>query len=345
MILHDENGPDKQVNNIKNINYIKLTNKDNLFSNKPYIKIYSFIIFFSILFYSFIVCYIVYYITKKNISRNINDMQLYNYSKIDILKLLTNNDKSLYEGAKNCLEKNPAKEFCLYHFFCPKEVKGKKRVLMGYKHDGSYVMLDDFENIKFAYSIGIRDEVQFDKALADKDIDVYLYDHTINKLPYQNEKFHWKKIGLGGKNERSEKLQTLEDMMKENGHLNEKNMILKIDIEGNEWIPLNELSGNVLSQFKYILIEYHFMKIEQKLFYDVLEKIQKTHQVFYVHCCPYIGTITFGNNRFCKAIEVSYIIREGNFFSKDKAIYPIPEFSYKIFKDFNLNILKLFDEY
>ena len=78
MILHDENGTDKQANNIKNINYIKLANKDNLFSNKPYIKIYSFIIFFSILFYSFIVGYIVYYITKKNISRNINDMQLYN---------------------------------------------------------------------------------------------------------------------------------------------------------------------------------------------------------------------------------------------------------------------------
>ena len=44
-------------------------------------------------------------------------------------------------------------------------------------------------------------------------------------------------------------------MMKENGHLKENNMILKIDIEGNEWKPLNELSEDILNQFKYILVE------------------------------------------------------------------------------------------
>ena len=89
-------------------------------------------------------------------------------------------------------------------------------------------MLDDFENIKIAYSIGIKDIIQFDKALADKGIDVYIYDHTINKLPYSSEKFHWKKIGIGGiqKGHIISKL-----MMKENGHLNEKNMIFKMDVE------------------------------------------------------------------------------------------------------------------
>lgn len=45
----------------------------------------------------------------------------------------------------------------------------------------------------------------------------------------------------------------------------------------------------------------------------------------------------------CSAIEVSYIIKEGYKFAKDKTIYPIPEFSYGHKEDFNINILKLYD--
>ena len=216
---------------------------------------------------------------------------------------------------------------------------------MGNIHDGSYVMLDDFENIKIAYSLGIDGEIQFDKALADKGIDVYMYDHTIEKLPYENEKFHWKKIGIGGNNDRNNNIQTLTDMMKDNGHLNEKNMILKIDVEGPEWKALNDISEDVLKQFKYILIEYHFFKIYPELFYKVLKKIYKTHQAFYAHCCADENVKTFGNNRICVAIEVSYIIRSGYSFAKDKSIYPIEGLAYHNHKGFNVNILKLFDDY
>ena len=48
-----------------------------------------------------------------------------------------------------------------------------------------------------------------------------------------------------------------------------KNMILKIDIEGSEWNSVNDISEDVLKQFKYILIEYHFFKIYPELFYKI----------------------------------------------------------------------------
>ena len=256
---------------------------------------------------------------------------------------MTLNDKALYEVAKICLEKNPDEELCIYQFLCPKEVKGKTRILLEEIKDGSYVMLDDFENIKIAYSIGINNIVQFDKALADRGIDVYMYDHTIDKLPYENDKFHWKKIGLGVNSIKDNNLLSLEEMLKENGHLQEKNMILKIDVEENEWNPLNEISENILYQFKYILLEFHFWKKEQKKYYDVLKKLHKTHQPFYIRCGSKV--ITFGNNRICSNIEVSYIIRAGNTFTTDKTIYPMPEFCHDKFMDFNLNIFKLFDYY
>ena len=75
--------------------------------------------------------------------------------------------------------------------------------------DGSYVILDDFKNVRVAYSFGIRREIQFDKNLADRGIDVYMYDHTIDSLPYENDKFHWKKIGITGKNKSNNLLKSL----------------------------------------------------------------------------------------------------------------------------------------
>jgi hypothetical protein len=92
---------------------------------------------------------------------------------------------------EDCLLNGPDKLFCFYHFIYPKKVIGKKRILLGKKTDGCYVLLDDFKNIKIAYSFGISNKIQFDDALARRCIDVYMYVHTINSLPYNNSKFHW----------------------------------------------------------------------------------------------------------------------------------------------------------
>ena len=77
------------------------------------------------------------------------------------------------------------------------------------KSDGCYALLDDFSNIKFAYIFGICYNIQFDKTLADKGIDVYMYAHTINSLS-ENPKFLWKIIGLCEKNINNSDIKNLE---------------------------------------------------------------------------------------------------------------------------------------
>ena len=101
-----------------------------------------------------------------------------------------------------------------------------------------------------------------------------MYDHTIDKLPFNHSKFHWKKIGLTSEFKKYENMKTLYELLKENGHLNEKNMILKIDIESNEWDILNEIQDNILNQFKYIVLELHFIKEEEyELYFNCLKKL------------------------------------------------------------------------
>jgi len=145
----------------------------------------------------------------KNIDRIINDTSLYNAStknndiknKINLLRRFTNNNPFKYKHMEDCLLNDPDQFLCIYSLIYPKRVIGKTKILVGGKSDGCYVLLDDFENVRFTYSFGISDKIQFDTALARRGIDIYIYDHTIESLPYNDTKFHWSKIGISGKNE------------------------------------------------------------------------------------------------------------------------------------------------
>ena len=158
-----------------------------------------------------------------------------------------------------------------------------------------------------------------------------MYDHTINNIQSNDTKLHWKKIGLGSENSKKPYLKSLKEILIDNGHINEKNMLLKIDIEHNEWEPLKELTEKILNQFKYIILELHFYKYEEyQLYFDVLKKLSNSHQSFHIHCCNCGGLFIIGNNPICRALEISFIIKKGNVFKKNNSSYPIKEFDYKI---------------
>ena len=271
---------------------------------------------------------------KQNLNHYENSLQNKNtLEKIRLLKFMTNNNEYEYKGIQECLINDPDTKFCIYHLISTKEVLNKSRILLGGKRDGSYVLLNDFLNIKIAYSFGIGKAIQFDKELADKGIDIYMYDHTINSLPFEHSKFHWKKIGICDSNSKKIMLKTIDDIIAENGHTNEENMILKMDVEFMEWKILFELKQEVLKRFKYIVIEYHFRDEKnfdnKNIYYNVLKKIYETHQAFYVRCNNISKSkVNFGYNRICPYLEVSYIIRNDNIFIKNKAIYPIYEFEF-----------------
>ena len=206
--------------------------------------------------------------------------------------------------------------------------------------DGGYVLLNDFENIKFAYSFGISNEISFDKDLADKNIDIYMYDHTIKKLPFLHKKFHWKKIGITEKKGSFDNtMKTLSELIQENGHINEKNMILKLDIEGGEWNIFNDISQDILIQFKYILVEFHFNKKYVEIYSKVFKKLNKTHQIFHLHCNNCCGIINFDDYFICAAIEISFIIKENNTFINSSDYFPIKNIDFPNIKkseDINL---------
>ena len=268
------------------------------------------------------------------------------------MKKLKNEIQIVIEKTKNIknvkFEKS-SKEYNFNKMLCPKEVIGKNKILAGHYGDGGYVILDDLTNIKIAYSFGISNIISFDKFLAEKGIDVYMYDHTINNLVFENPKFHWKKIGITTEFEKKKGMKTLKELLIENGHINEENMILKIDIEDKECEILREISQDILNKFKYIIIEFHFNNLDNyEIYLEGLKKLIKNHQIFHIHCCNCGHLFTLGDNPICNIIEVSCIKKEGNIFRKDVSIYPIKGFDFKSCSqlqslDMERNILKFCD--
>ena len=78
-------------------------------------------------------------------------------------------------------------------------------------------------------------------------------------------------------------MSSLPELIKENGHSKEENMILKMDIESYEWEALQDLPINIMKKFKYIVAEFHFNGNDELQYYNIFKKIQITHQIFHIH--------------------------------------------------------------
>ena len=274
--------------NFKIIEYDNVNLKKVHFPNKK-AKINLFLILILILFFLFI---IIIYFLLLTLKKNIDHIIKYNYNK-EIINQKIIKKLNFIEGKFQVLELKlfpnkkeiiNYKNNSIYYMLSIKEVLGYKKIRVGRNLDGGYILLNDLKNIKIGYSFGISTELSFDKELADKNIDVFMYDHTIDKLILNNSRFHWKKIGLTGRNTINKNMKTLSELIEENGRSNENNMILKMDIESYEWNVLQYLPIKNLLQFKYIVGEFHFSSSGKVNYYNILRKLQETHQIFHIHC-------------------------------------------------------------
>jgi len=212
----------------------------------------------------------------------------------------------------------------------PMDVIDGRYVRVGCDGDGGYVMLDQFDGkqIDAAYSFGIGNNVSWDESIAEFGIDVFMYDHSIVKLPKQNERFHFFRLGLTG-HQKGENLRTMASIIAENGHIGNKNLILKMDIEGCEWDVFDESDPDLINQFSQIVLEFHGLSEtvgadDHAKQIEILEKLNKSHQVVHVHAnsagyIEFAGPLTLPN-----LLEVTYVRRSDfvDMFSTNSRNFP-----------------------
>jgi len=201
-------------------------------------------------------------------------------------------------------------------------------VRIGRDYDGGYVVVrkkadGSFSDNNIAYSLGICDDVSFDIALAEQNYEIYQYDHTIDNLPQENEKFHWRKTGITGSNE-TEQLKSLLTVLKNDGNDSRNGMFLKCDIEGSEWDMLNDCTDFILNKFDQIVIELHYLTDfhNRETILKTLEKLTATHQAVHIHAnnnsiVNYCDTLVTPS-----VIEVTFVLKEKYATTKADIILP-----------------------
>ena len=192
------------------------------------------------------------------------------------------------------------------------KAEGYELVRTGQDNDGGYVMLDDFPG-GIAYSFGINNDVSWDKDMAARGYDIFMYDHTIDGLPEQNARFHWSKFGIADGVTHDDRLKDLEELISRNGHENQRDMILKMDVEGAEWGFFERVKSETLSQFSQMTFEFHEVlnaDYTQRIL-SGLRKINETHQLIHLHANNYCSNyFTAGGKNFCSSLETSYVLRD-----------------------------------
>lgn len=192
-------------------------------------------------------------------------------------------------------------------------VDGGAYVRLGRDYDGGYVMYDPAIRGSIAYSFGINDDVSWDEDMVKRGFDVYMYDHTIEGLPYEDDRFHWVRQGIAGAGETDE-LKTLAHHIEKNGHTDRTDLVMKIDVEGYEWDVFSRVEDAVLSQFQQIVIELHwFDHIERSDLYEKmmksLAKLQRIFAPVHVHSNNNVGQVILGNVAVTPLLEITYVRR------------------------------------
>lgn len=209
------------------------------------------------------------------------------------------------------------------NLFVVKSVENLGLIRVGSDSDGGYIMADCLSESNIAYSLGIGGDVAWDTEMAKKGFDVYMYDHTIDALPSENEKFHFRKNGIGGRN--TEKILTLAEIIRRNGHENRRDLVLKMDIEGSEYDAINNADPEVLKQFSQIVIEWHnLLDPVDNGITAAIKKLNGLFQCVHLHGNGAEQRVRIDDRILPDAMEATYLRRTDHTFVDARHTLPLP---------------------
>jgi hypothetical protein len=169
---------------------------------------------------------------------------------------------------------------------------GMELVRVGPDDDGGYLVPDDLEGIRLAFSPGVSNESGFEARLADRGMQIYLADYSVDGPTLPHPRFDFDKRFVGCLTD--ERYMTLDDWHAAKlGADSDAELLLQMDIEGAEYETLLAASPRLLGLFRIMVIEFHslpqlwnepFFAIASRMF----AKLLATHAVVHIHpnnCC------------------------------------------------------------
>jgi hypothetical protein len=210
----------------------------------------------------------------------------------------------------------------------PYAAKEFQKARFGGLHDGGYILLDDFRCIDTAFSFGIENNASWDVEIAKKYVTVYQFDHTVEAPVADNPRLVFSKKRICP--EAGPKSESLSSLVEQHDKQNAcPNLILKIDIENDEWAVFDATSPDLLTRFSQIVGEFHYFQgfgdfYWRQVFHRVLNKLSDAYAIVHVHANNYGGFSNVANVIFPNVLEITFANRSIYSFSETDEIFPGP---------------------
>jgi hypothetical protein len=139
----------------------------------------------------------------------------------------------------------------------PQQIVGHSKVRVGSRYDGGYVCVNDFEGINTALSLGIGYNDDWDVAIAERGIVVHQFDHSIDEPPHVHQNCRFTKKKIVSRDDGTPNVETLGRLVDEHGYKKGSSLVLKMDVENDEWQIFAEMTAEHLAKFSQIICGFH----------------------------------------------------------------------------------------
>lgn len=214
--------------------------------------------------------------------------------------------------ASNAVSQKDVRHFC--SLLAPFDVEGFKKVRLGNQHDGGYIYIDDLDGVSLVISCGVSNDVTFDLACAELGKPVMQFDHTVEGPPTRHPKFTFRKQAIDalGKIPNSVKLW---DIVGQEGDRSKIDLLLKIDIDGDEWSTFANFPVEQLKRFRQIACEFHWSSrlTDPEYFSLCLRAISNIHQSFFpvhMHANNFVNFSNVMGVPMPEVYEVTFVNRD-----------------------------------
>lgn len=210
----------------------------------------------------------------------------------------------------------------------PHKALGHDKVRMGAAHDGGYVMLDDFSGIRSAIGCGVGDNVDFEFALAEKGIEVDLFDHTVAGAPRVHQRFWFHRRQISGVPHEDGSSIDLDGIARRYA-LPAGSALLKVDIEGDEWSLFQRASRSALRPYRQIVCEVHDLHgIADAGFLATasaaVKNLTRDFAVVHVHANNHSPMLSFGGLLVPEVLELTFASRRHYRLRRSDEEFPTP---------------------
>jgi hypothetical protein len=202
-----------------------------------------------------------------------------------------------------------SRTFRLGNLLTPVATEGHRKVRVGHPYDGGYVMIDDWNGIVGAISIGIGRNDAWDRDVQARGIPVAQFDHTIAAPPTYAPGMVWHRIGIGPDDTKD--LRSLRSIVRLADFPAEGDLLLKLDAEAAEWEALQSEEAAPLGRFRQMVIEFHwFDRIADDTWFTIarqtIERVCRSHAPVHVHANNGVGMMLLGGVTFPRVLEVTF---------------------------------------